>query len=316
MQHPSLRLIPPGLVKFFAAPYVAGDSLEKAMNTAADLMIRCQLYTTLDLLAENISSETTVANNLQIYMKMLEAAASDSRFPSANLRPSISLKPSSYTVEPLDSGGSAKGSRDTIFKICENADRQHIAVTVDMESSAWTDFTLNLVRELHAQGHQHVGTVIQTRLNRSEADLNQLPKGCRVRLVIGIYQEPADIALIDKRTMKERLLSFAKILLERGHYVEFATHDTTYIRRFVDEIVPEIGAKPDQFELQMLFGVPLERLQQELIERDFTVRLYVPFACGWPMAIAYLRRRLDEYPTMMFSVAKNLLTRPFTNSAK
>ena len=32
-------------------------------------------------------------------------------------------------------------------------------------------------------------------------------------------------------------------------------------------------------------------------------RLYVPFAIGWDMAIQYLRRRLDEYPAMMFLVS-------------
>ena len=30
--NPLIRLIPPPLVRFFARPYVAGDSLEKAMD--------------------------------------------------------------------------------------------------------------------------------------------------------------------------------------------------------------------------------------------------------------------------------------------
>ena len=50
-------------------------------------------------------------------------------------------------------------------------------------------------------------------------------------------------------------------------------------------------------------------LQSELLERGVRCRLYVPFALGWPMAIAYLRRRLDEYPAMMFLVARNWLFR-------
>jgi hypothetical protein len=35
----------------------------------------------------------------------------------------------------------------------------------------------------------------------------------------------------------------------------------------------------------------------------------VPFALGWDMAIQYLRRRLDEYPAMVWLVTKNLFSR-------
>ncbi|MBZ0252741.1 MAG: proline dehydrogenase family protein, partial [Candidatus Methylomirabilis sp.] len=120
---------------------------------------------------------------------------------------------------------------------------------------------------------------------------------------------PEEIALRDKPAMKARLLAFAERLLERGHYVEFATHDEAVVRRFVDEVVPRARATPDRFEIQMLFGVPRDALLAELTARGVRARLYVPFANGWDMAIQYLRRRLDEYPAMMWMVAKNLVWR-------
>ena len=46
-----------------------------------------------------------------------------------------------------------------------------------------------------------------------------------------------------------------------------------------------------------------------VVGQGVRVRLYVPFAIGWRMAIAYLRRRLDEYPTMAFLVLKNWFLR-------
>ena len=146
-------------------------------------------------------------------------------------------------------------------------------------------------------------------LNFTESDLDALPPGIRIRLVIGIYSEPDEIAITDKREMKERMLRFARTLLERGHYVEFATHDEPFVRRFVDEVVPATGVGLDRFEVQMLYGVPRDRLLGELRGRSVRCRLYVPFALGWPMAIAYLRRRLDEYPSMVFLVARNWLFR-------
>jgi proline dehydrogenase len=304
-----IRLIPPFLVRLFARPYVAGDSLGKAMDTAADLFARRGLLTTLDLLAEGIETEGAVRANVDTYLAMVEAAATDGRFPVPHARPTLSLKPSSYTTDPLERGGRADGSAAAITRICRAAHERKVGVTIDMESAAWTDFTLDLVRDLHQAGMHDVGCVLQTRLHRTEADLERLPQACRVRLVIGIYQEPEAIALRDKAQMKARMLDYAGRLLVRGHYVEFASHDETYVRQFVDRVVPAAGVGSDRFEVQMLYGVPRQGLLGELTARGVRARLYVPFACGWDMAISYLRRRLDEYPAMMWLVAKNMVRR-------
>lgn len=304
-----VRLIPPFLVRFFARPYVAGDSLAKAMDAAADLLARRGLLATLDLLAEDIETPEAVESNTQTYMQMVEAVASDTRFSTDKERPTLSLKLSSYTFDPLDRGGSASGSREAVRRICAAASERSVRLTIDMESVAWTDFTLDFLRELHAEGATHVGCVLQSRLNRTEADIESLPPACRVRLVIGIYRESASVALVDKAAMKERLLRYAARLLELGHYVEFATHDETFVRRFLTEVVPAVGAGADRYEIQMLYGVPRQALLSDLVAHGTRARLYVPFATSWEMAIAYLRRRLDEYPAMMWLVAKDFLRR-------
>ncbi len=307
--NPFIRVIPASLVRLFARPYVAGDSLQQAVDAAVVLMRQRGMLTTLDLLAEDISTLSAAADNRRIYEEMIDAVADDPRFADPLARPTLSLKQSSYTVAPLEKGGDGAGAREAVFAIAEKARKKGVRITVDMESSHWTDFTLETMRQLHAAGHTHVGAVFQTRLLRTDQDLDRLPPGTRVRLVIGIYREDEAIALTEKRAMKERLLAFSERLLQRGHYVEFGTHDEEFVRRFVDDVVPRVGAKPDQFEIQMLYGVPRDRIQQELVHRGIRVRLYVPFAIGWSMAIAYLRRRLDEYPQMMFLVAKNMFSR-------
>ena len=307
--NPFIRVIPASLVRLFARPYVAGDSLQQAVDAAVVLMRQRGMLTTLDLLAEDISTLSAAADNRRVYEEMIDAVADDPRFADPLQRPTLSLKQSSYTIAPLEKGGDGAGAREAVFAIAEKARQKGVRITVDMESSHWTDFTLETMRQLHAAGHHHVGAVFQTRLLRTDQDLDQLPPGTRVRLVIGIYREDGAIALTDKRAMKERLLSFSERLLRRGHYVELGTHDEEFVRRFVDDVVPRVGAKTDQFEIQMLYGVPRDRIQQDLVQRGIRVRLYVPFAIGWSMAIAYLRRRLDEYPQMMFLVAKNMFSR-------
>jgi len=303
--NPLIRIIPAALVRFFAKPYVAGDSLDKAMGVVAKLRKERGLLSTLDLLAEDIQLEEQAQKNVRAYMQMVEAAAA---MPAED-RPTVSLKPSSYTTSPLHEGGDASGSREAMMQIARRAQELGVEVSVDMESRHWTDFTLETLREMHDAGLRNVGGVLQTRLHRTEQDLERLPEGMRIRLVIGIYREPGDIAQTEKPDMKDRMLAFAEKLLERGHYVEFATHDVVYVRRFLEEVVPRGGAGSDRYEVQMLYGVPRDRFLADLSRQGIKARLYVPFALGWDLAIEYLRRRLDEYPAMMWLVTKNMIWR-------
>lgn len=305
--NPLIRLIPAPLVRFFARPYVAGDSLAKAMAVVERLWRDRGLTSTLDLLAEDITEPEQAQANIDTYLQMVDAVAASDLGPDE--RPSLSMKPSSFTTSPLHEDGDAAGSFEAMEQIAARAGERGVAVSVDMEGRQWTDFTLDAVRRLHAAGHTHIGAVLQTRLHRTEQDLASLPPGCRVRLVIGIYREPGDVALTDKVAMKERLLVCAEELLRAGHYVEFATHDLVYVRRFLDEVVPRVGAAKDRYEIQMLYGVPRDRILAEIVERGIRARLYVPFAIGWDMAIQYLRRRLDEYPAMVWLVTKNMFLR-------
>jgi proline dehydrogenase len=303
--NPLIRFIPAFLVRYFASPYVAGDALAKAIAVVEKLHRERGLLSTLDLLAEDIRTDAQAQQNLDTYLQMVDAAA---RLPSA-MRPTLSLKPSSYTTKPFQHGGDAAGSREAMRAIAAAAAGKGVALTIDMESRHWTDFTLDVLREFCSQGMTHVGTVLQTRLHRTEADLDKLPKGLRVRLVIGIYREPGEVALTEKPAMKDRMLAYAEKLLRAGHYVEFASHDDVYVRRFVEQVVPKVGVGKDRFEVQMLYGVPRDRFLADLRRQGVTARLYVPFALGWDMAIQYLRRRLDEYPAMVWLVTKNMFTR-------
>ncbi|MFO1030716.1 MAG: proline dehydrogenase family protein [Planctomycetota bacterium] len=303
--NPLIRVIPSFLVRFFASPYVAGDSLPKAVGVVQKLRRERGLWSTLDLLAEDIRTDEQAQQNLDVYLQMVDAAAA---LPAED-RPTLSLKPSSYTTKPMQHGGDAAGSREALFRIARAAKQKGVALTIDMESRHWTDFTLDAFRAMHQEGLDHVGIVLQTRMNRTERDLDALPKGCRVRLVIGIYREPSEVALADKPAMKDRMLAYAETLLRRGHYVEFATHDDAYVRRFLEQVVPKVGVGKDRYEVQMLYGVPRDRFLADLGRQGIKARLYVPFAIGWGMAIQYLRRRLDEYPAMVWLVTKNLFWR-------
>jgi len=291
------------MVRWFARPYVAGDSLDKALDVAAALWRDKGILTTLDILGEEVKEKARVDANVKLYASVIDALARDARFADRATRPTISLKPSGFTA------GSHEEARGPIAELAAHAHDKDVALTVDMEDRRWTDFTIDLAVGLFQEG-KDVGTVLQTRLNRTEKDLARIPPGMRLRLVIGIYPEPLDVATTDKWAMKERMLSFARRLLQRKVLVEFATHDQPTVERFVREVAP---LDPDRCEVQMLLGVPrtdlLERVRRGALGPALPVRLYVPFANGWDDATAYLRRRMAESPSMAWLVLRNLLGR-------
>jgi len=292
------RLVPAPLVRWFARPYVAGDSPGAALDVAARLLAR-DVLTTLDVLGEDVTTREQVEASVATYRGLADALATDPRFREEATRPTISLKPSAFTPGP------AAEAAGPVRDLAALAKERGVAVTIDMEDHRWTDFTLDLACGLFEEGYD-VGTVLQTRLHRTEADLARIPEGMRLRLVIGIYGEDASIALTRKAPMKERLLDYAARLLARGVHVEFGTHDERFCRRFAREVAP---AAPQLCEVQMLLGVPRDRLTAELQEQGLRVRLYVPFAVGWESATAYLRRRMAESPSTVWLVLRNLFSR-------
>ena len=290
------RLVPAPLGRRFARPYVAGDSAEAALAVAARLM-EADILATLDVLGEDVHTAAQVEASTATYRDLIDALAA--RFPDVASRPSVSLKPSAFTPGP------AAEATGPVRALAAQAKERGVAVTIDMEDHRWTDFTLDLAVGLFEAGHD-VGAVLQTRLHRTEADLARIPAGMRLRLVIGIYPEDESIALTRKRPMKERMLDYAARLLDRGVRVEFASHDEEFCRRFAREVAP---AAADRCEVQLLLGVPRERLTRELREAGLPVRLYVPFANGWDSATAYLRRRMAESPSTAWLVLRNLFDR-------
>jgi proline dehydrogenase len=297
------RLVPAPMVRFFAAPYVAGESVEEALDVAARLLERKNVLTTLDLLGESVTDEAQVDSNVEIYEELIRAIARDDRFSTAKSRPTVSLKPSAFTT------GEQRRVIEPIQRIADTARRSNVALTIDMEDRRWTDLTLELAVDLFQRGFD-VGTVLQTRLNRTESDLARIPPGMRIRLVIGIYPEPPEAAISDKQEMKLRMIEYAKVLLAKNVFVEFGTHDEPCIERFAREVAP---LAPERCEVQMLLGVPRSTLQDRLQSGEagpkLPVRLYVPFAIGWKDATAYLRRRMDESPSMVWLVLRNLWDR-------
>ena len=212
----------------------------------------------------------------------------------------ISVKP---THLGLDLG--IELCRINILQILRIAEEHNNFLRIDMEDSPHTDATLELYRNC-LDRYPKVGTVLQAYLFRSAADLSGLMNGpLNFRLCKGIYSESPGIAIQDRTAINDNFVALARQALEGGAYLAIATHDLALIPR-LEELIRELEVPVDRFEFQVLLGVPMKGKLEELRDRGYKVRVYVPFGESW---YDYSVRRLKENPNLAGNVLKNLLRR-------
>lgn len=289
-----INLAPTPLVKIFASPYVAGDSIDKATATARKFWEERHVCSTIDLLGEELDDDTEVQYSVSVYQRLIEALGNQ-EFAT------ISLKPTQ-----LGSHRGTEHCEKIIRGIVGEAEKHGTKVTLDMEDHNFTDMTLDIFRAIK-KDHPTFGTVLQSRLFRTDDDIKAIAGlNARIRICIGIYNEPKDIAMQNKPAMKKKMLEHVEILFKEGHYPEIATHDQALINECI-EVAERLNMKKDRYEVQMLMGVPMNAFQDKLVQSGILVRLYVPFAEKWKYATAYCKRRLAANPAMAIYIMKNIL---------
>jgi proline dehydrogenase len=272
--------------------FVAGTTVEEAL-AATKRVNDAGMSVSLDNLGENVSNEEEARHSAGLYGRLL------SEISARNLNANISLKLTHMGLdvqEPL--------ARELVSGLVAQAAAQQSFVRVDMEGSAYTERTLDFVRELHRrpENQGRVGAVIQSYLYRSEADVrNLLADGIRIRLCKGAYNEPPETAFPRKADVDANYVKLMKLLLNSGIYHGIATHDPKMIAATIDFARAE-KVPADAFEFQMLYGVRRD-LQQELVRQGWRMRVYIPFGTEW---YPYLMRRLAERPANVFFIARNL----------
>jgi proline dehydrogenase len=289
-----VNLAPSPLVKLFAGPYVAGDSIQAAVDTAQNFWNERHICSTIDLLGEELESDEEVQYTVGVYERLI-ASLGRQEFATLSLKPT-----------QLGSHRSTEHCQKIIGGIVAKAEEQEIKVTLDMEDHNYTDMTLDIFRALK-KDHPTFGAVLQSRLFRTDDDIKSLRGlNARIRICIGIYNEPKEVALQSKPEMKKKMLEQVEVLFKEGHYPEIASHDEAVINEALN-IADRLNMKKDRYEVQMLMGVPKQVFQDELVRNGILVRLYVPFAEKWKFAIAYCKRRLAANPAMAAYIIKNIL---------
>jgi proline dehydrogenase len=276
----------------FARRFIAGESVAEAIDAARAVQAR-GMHITLDLLGESVTNLEEADAATRAYVGVLDAIV------ASGIERNISLKLTQLGLD-VDKASAI----DNLRKILERAGSAGFFVRIDMESSAYTDVTLDIFETLWGHGYRDMGVVLQSALYRSEerdlARVNAL--GARVRLVKGAYKEPKSVAHQKKADVDAAYARMLKTLLADGHYPAIATHDPKMID-LARSWAAQHHVGPDRFEFQMLFGVRRD-LQTMLVKAGYRVRVYIPFGREW---FPYFMRRLGERPANVMFVLRGIL---------
>ena len=269
------------LAKSFANRFVAGETVDTALAAVARLNPR-GITASLDLLGESVHNEAEARVAGDAYATMLD------RIQAQKADANVSVK---LTAMGLDI------SEDLCVaimqKILQRAREYQTFVRIDMESSEYTQRTLDLFEQrLYPAYRENVGIVLQSYLYRTLDDVQRanLMKA-RVRLCKGAYKEPETVAYPDKKDVDANYVRCMHELMLKGNYPGIATHDEAIINE-AKRFARENQIAPNRFEFQMLYGVRRD-LQDRLVRDGYRMRVYVPFGTQW---YPYLMRRLAERP--------------------
>jgi proline dehydrogenase len=283
------------LAKRVARRFVAGETIEDAIQVAKTLN-EAGILVTLDYLGESILSEEDAKSVVSTYEQLLE------QMHQHKLNASVSLKPTHIGLDI-----SEDLCMTNLRKIISRAKQYNIPITIDMESTKFTEVTIRMYRTLRDEyDFDNVGTVIQAYLYRSEQDMQELTKEhSHIRICKGAYLESPDLAFPEKSDVDANYVKLAEQYLtgDDTSYLCFATHDENMIVA-AKAIIKTHNIPQDRYEFQMLYGVRTQR-HHEITNEGEKMRVYVPFGEAW---YPYFVRRLAERPANLWFFAKSLFS--------
>jgi proline dehydrogenase len=230
-----VQVMPKSVVGLFSKKYIAGETLESAVNLVKRLNEK-GIYATLDVLGESVGNEEEAKNAFNNAMKVFDEIVKN------KLKANLSVKPTQ-----LGLSFSEEFAREQILKLVKRANEINNFVRIDMEDSQYTDATINIYKSVFEE-YSNVGIVLQAYLKRTFNDtviLNKL--GTNYRLCKGIYIEPAAIAYKDKQLIRDNFIKVLESMLKNGNYVGIATHDE-YLIDNAYRLIKELNVPKDKYE--------------------------------------------------------------------
>lgn len=293
-----LPYMPKKLVWIFSARYIAGQTIEEAINVSRALNEEGYMVT-IDLLGEFITKLKQAEANKNKYLEIID------EIQAHKIDGNYSLKPTMFGLL-IDKEACYKFIREIVKKAAEHNN----FVRIDMEDSQCVDLEIELFRKLKKEFPKNVGLVLQAYLHRTMDDLKKLMDihskeiPVNYRICKGIYVEDASIAYKKYEEINQHFLEDLEFMFQNGIYPGIATHDVPLVEGAY-KLIEKYKVPRDKYEFQMLYGVT-PHLRKSIIENGHRLRVYVPFGKDW---FKYSTRRLKENPKMASEIMKALFVR-------
>lgn len=290
-----------GFARKMASRFVAGETIDSALDAVAALNAK-GITASLDLLGESVFNEREARETGRQYLELLD------RIEARKLDANVSVKLTALGQDVSDALGV-----EVVREVLERAKKYNSFVRLDMESSAYTDRTLDTFeKSLYPDFPDNVGIVLQSSLRRTLDDVERANRlQCRVRICKGAYLEPPEVAFPNKVDVDGNYVAAMHRLMSHGRYPGIATHDEVIIQE-AKRYAKEKGIANDKYEFQMLYGVRRD-LQERLVSEGYRIRVYVPFGTQW---YPYLMRRLAERPANIAFMTGNIVKEAFGGRSK
>ncbi|MBI1969098.1 proline dehydrogenase family protein [Candidatus Woesearchaeota archaeon] len=294
-----LPFCPDGIVHRAASPYLAGETLEEALQLAAALQ-RMRFMFTIDCLGEESDNVDQWRQVVKEYCTILEQLREED--PASN----ISIK-----LSHIGLGKEGLGKRvvlDHVRQVVMKAELRGKFVRFDMEDHERKDATIQIYQQLRKEGFMNLGIALQAYLRSSIEDVEDIaalePKP-NVRLCKGIYNPPERIAYKNPDDIRRNFALLLSQMLHAGFTVGIATHDEALIEHAKD-LASDLRLPQESYEFQMLLGVR-PNLAGQMVQNGYRLRLYLPYGNWATQAKPYCFRRFRENPAMVSHVLHNLL---------
>lgn len=295
---PVKRLLERPLNRIFAkTPWVAGETADSAVARALELKEKgCDAI--LCCLGEHIATRESVKQMVAEYHDLIDLMA------TKGIRATIAVRPSPFGSDIPDADRH-EFCWENLDAITRHAKEKGVFVWVDMESLEYTNYTLQLYKDLQ-KTYGNVGLAIQANVKRSEEDLRGLIQAPElvenlpvVRLVKGIYTEDAAFSYEDYGQIHQNFKRLIRVIFNEskpGTRVVVGTHHEARILDALRLFGQHTGQKT--LELQVLKGIK-SHLKDDLLAVGYRVTEYVPYGS---QAFAYSARRMAKSPDFANSV--------------
>ena len=289
----SIPILPRKMVKLIADKYVAGETEEHALLKTKELNLK-GYDLTIDLLGEHISIEKETNQITDIYLGILD------KIYERNITANISVKPTHIGLDI-----SLETFENNALKLVQKASKYNNFIRFDMENSSTTDDTIAIYKKIY-KTYKNTGTVFQAYLKRTYNDLENLMNGkINFRLCKGIYNESEEIAYKNPDDINLNYLKIVEMAFKNESYIGIATHDLYLIEK-IYLLIKKYNVPKENFEFQVLYGVPMKGWLKKHLENNYKVRIYLPYGPQW---YEYSIRRLKENPNIAKYVMKSIFSK-------